>query len=107
MFYNDYTRVFLVFQMYVACVSIVSNVRCKCFNCFECMLQVFHLNAIKVDLGVAHVAVGPICSSHLLQLLGLPAKHMSVERAPRCESETRSGAGHERARATVRARDTE
>jgi hypothetical protein len=36
------------------------------------MLQVFYLDVAKVDLVVAHVAVGLICSNHLLQLLGPP-----------------------------------
>jgi hypothetical protein len=26
------------------------RVFCKCFNCFERMLQVFHLDVVKVDL---------------------------------------------------------
>jgi hypothetical protein len=32
----------------------VLDVRCKCFNCFRRMLQMFHLNIIKVDL-VLHI----------------------------------------------------
>jgi hypothetical protein len=36
-------------------------------------LQVFHLDVAKVDLGITHVAVGPIYSTYLLQLLGPPA----------------------------------
>jgi len=42
----------------------------------------------KVDLGVAHGAVGPICSSRLLQLLGSPNMRVGVEE--------RHGAGVER-----------
>jgi hypothetical protein len=66
MFCNGYKRVFLVFQTYVASVSIISDVCCKCFNYFGRMLQVFYLDVAKVDIGVAHVTVGPICGSHLL-----------------------------------------
>jgi hypothetical protein len=32
------------------CFPGISDVCCKCFNCFRCMLQVFHLNVVKVDL---------------------------------------------------------
>jgi hypothetical protein len=59
MFCNGYKRVFLVFQTYIASVSIASDVYCKCF-----------IDVANVDFGVANVAVGPICSSHQLQLLG-------------------------------------
>jgi hypothetical protein len=38
-FCNGYTRVFLVFQMYVASVSAILDVCCKCF----------YLNVAKVD----------------------------------------------------------
>jgi hypothetical protein len=107
-------QVFLVFHTYVAgvlsgcCIcfamainvfSWFSDVCCNYFNCFGSMLQVFHLNIAKVDLAVVYVTVGPIYSSHLLQLLGSPA----------CAWVWRgrhgAGAGHEAARATVRARD--
>ena len=37
-FCNGYTRVFLMDIYY------------KCFSCFERMLQVFHLDVVKVDL---------------------------------------------------------
>jgi hypothetical protein len=36
-------------------------------------LQVFYQDVAKVDLGIAHIAVGLICSTDLLQLLGPPA----------------------------------
>ena len=60
-------------RMLQLCFPGVSDVCCKCFNCFGRILQVFYLDVVKVDLGVAHVVVGPIYSSHLLKLLGLPA----------------------------------
>jgi hypothetical protein len=63
MFCNGYKHVF----------SGVSDVCCKCFKYFKRMLQVFYLDVAKVDIGVAHFAVGPICSNHQLQLLGPPA----------------------------------
>jgi hypothetical protein len=56
MFCNGYKRVFLVFETYVASILIV----------FGRMLQVFHLDVAKIDLGIAHIVVGPISSSHLL-----------------------------------------
>jgi hypothetical protein len=77
------------------------------------MSQVFHLDVVKVDLGVAHIAMEPICSSHLLQLLGLPAcawvwrgRHGA---GAGHEARTGHGAGvvHETAWATVRIQDTE
>ena len=68
-----YLDVAYVLQWLQTCFTGVLDVCCKCFNCFRRMLQVFHLDVAKVDLGFAHVAVGPICSSHLLQLLGLHA----------------------------------
>jgi hypothetical protein len=62
---NGYTR-----------VSRVSGV----YKCFRCMLQVFQLfrthvasvssGCCKSTSGVVHVAMVPICCSHLLQLLG-------------------------------------
>ena len=61
-----YLDVAYILQWLQTCFPGVSDVCCKCFNCFERMLQVFHLYVVKVDLGVAHVAVGLICSGHLL-----------------------------------------
>ena len=55
MFCNGYMRVFLVFQAYVAIVSTILDVCCKCRS------------------DIAHVAVDPICSSCQLQLLDSPA----------------------------------
>ena len=52
------------------------------------MLRVFYIDIAKVDLGVAHVAVGPICA-------------WVWRGAPRC------GRGTGAARATVRVRDKE
>jgi hypothetical protein len=61
-----YLDVAYVLQWLQTCFLGVSDVCCKCLNCFGRMLQVGHLDVAKVDLGVAHVAVGPICSSHML-----------------------------------------
>jgi hypothetical protein len=87
------------------------------------MLQVLHLYVVKVDLSVVHVILGPICSSHILQLLGLNMQphnatarpaciFVGVEGPPWCGRGTQSaghsaGTGHEAARATVRAQDME
>jgi hypothetical protein len=59
------------------------------------MLQVIHLDVMKVDFSVAHVIVGPICNSHLLQgaAAGPACMRMGVEGAPRCMRGTQSGAG--------------
>jgi hypothetical protein len=70
MFCNGYKRVFLVFQTYVASWS--KNVCCKCFNYFDVYCEYFHLDITKIDFGVAHVAVGPNCNRHLMQLLCPP-----------------------------------
>jgi hypothetical protein len=87
--YLDVTKVDLdvaytcILQAYVSSFSGVSYVcyKCfiwmlhtfcngyKCFSCFRRMLQLFDLDVVKIDLGVAHVAVGPICNSCLLPLL--------------------------------------
>ena len=55
-----YLDVAYVLQWLQTCFPGVSDVCCKRFNCFENMLQVFHLDVAKVDLGVPYVAVGPI-----------------------------------------------
>ena len=70
-------RMFHVFHTYVASVlsgcCIYFAMATNMFSwCFRRMLQVFHLDVAKIDLSVAHVAVGLICNSHLLQLLGPP-----------------------------------
>jgi hypothetical protein len=49
--FQVFLGVFQVFQMYVR----------KCFICFRCMLQVFYLDVIKVDL-VLHM-LGYACYS--------------------------------------------
>jgi hypothetical protein len=38
----------MCFQVFF-CFASISDVCCKCFICFGCMLQVFHLNVTKVD----------------------------------------------------------
>jgi hypothetical protein len=51
----------------------VLNVCFKCFTCFRLMLQVFYLDVVKVDLGVAYVTMTIheyfkcfICFKHML-----------------------------------------
>jgi hypothetical protein len=95
----------------------VSDLCCKCFNYFGRMLQMCPLNIAKADLDdVAHGAVGPICSSCLLQLLGPPACAWVWRGAcgKPCGRRSRwsnaghgSGAGHGAARDTMRVWDTE
>jgi hypothetical protein len=55
---NGYTCIFLVFQTYVASVSAVSDLCCKCF-----------IWMLQSRSGVVHVAIGLTCRSRLLQLL--------------------------------------
>jgi hypothetical protein len=61
-----YLNVAYVLQWLQGCFLGVSDVRCKCLKCFGRMLQVSHQDVVKVDLGVTHVAVRPIYSSHML-----------------------------------------
>jgi hypothetical protein len=70
-------RVFLVFHMHVVSVLIISDV------CYKC----FHLDIVKVDLGIAYVAVEPICSARSACI------RVGVEGAPRCGRGTRSNTG--------------
>jgi hypothetical protein len=80
-------------HMFQACfirpdVAYILHICCKCFIwtllCFAMVANifflVFHTYVVSVSyryyksrFGVAHVALEPICNSHLLQLLGLPA----------------------------------
>jgi hypothetical protein len=91
------------------CFKCVLSECCKCFAmaknmfswCFRRMLEMFQLfrmcvtnvssRCCKVDLGVAHVAVGPICSNHLLQLLGPVRARDTKRRGPWCGRRTRCG----------------
>jgi hypothetical protein len=41
----------------VAYIAMAIQTCFKCFICFTRMLQVFHLDVLKVDLGEAHAAV--------------------------------------------------
>jgi hypothetical protein len=91
MFCNGYTR--------------VSDVCCKCFNCFRRILQIFSLDVAKVELML-----------HILQwtLFGLAYMRVGVEGARAAARETcvgadrdRVGIGHGAARDTDQARDTE
>jgi hypothetical protein len=52
-----YLDIAYVLQWLQTCFSGVSNICCKCFNCFGRMLRVFHLDVVKVDLGVTHIAM--------------------------------------------------
>jgi hypothetical protein len=45
---KDYIRVFKFFLVFAS----VSDICCKCFNYFERMLQVFHMNIAKVNRGL-------------------------------------------------------
>ena len=56
LFYLDVAYVYIGFQEFSCAFVSVSNVCCKCFSCFVRMLQVFHLDVLKVDRDVAHVA---------------------------------------------------
>ena len=62
-------------------------------SCFRRMLQVFHIDVAKVDLGVAHVAVGLICTWVWRGCHGAGAGH-EAHAAPWCRRGTRSAAGH-------------
>ena len=53
------------------CFTSVLDVCCKCFNLFECMFQIFHLNVSKVDRVL-----------HLPPRLLLP--HLGVSFSSRC-----------------------
>jgi hypothetical protein len=53
-------KCFQVFQTYVANVSTVLDVCCKCF----------YLDVVKIDREVAHVVMGPTCCKRLPQILG-------------------------------------
>jgi hypothetical protein len=52
-----YLDVAYVFQWLQTCFPGVSNICCKRFNYFGCVLRVFHLDVAKVNLGVAHIAM--------------------------------------------------
>jgi hypothetical protein len=39
------------------CFASVSDIRCKCFIYFGCMLQMFHLDILQSRSGIAHVAM--------------------------------------------------
>jgi hypothetical protein len=53
------------------CFASVLDIYCKCFNCFRCMLQVFHLDVAKVDQVL-----------HILQWDHLPQPPAAVVGAP-------------------------
>jgi hypothetical protein len=57
-------------HVFDTCFPYVSDVCCKCFNCFGHMLQIFFLNIAKVDLVL-----------YLLQLLGPRCMLVGVEGA--------------------------
>jgi hypothetical protein len=77
--------VFQMFHTYVASVFIwmlhmfvmATHVFCKCYRCMLLVFQLFRTYVVSVlsgycknRSGVAHVAIGPICRSRLLRLLG-------------------------------------
>jgi hypothetical protein len=109
---NGYTCGFQVFPG-------VSHVCCQYFNCFGRMVQMFPLDVVKVDMGVAYIAlIGTICCSRLLRLLG--PLHVHGCGGGRCERDTvwtqmemkrcktRSGAGpHMKQRSRRAARASE
>ena len=89
-----------VFLQWLHTFFLVFNICSKCFNLFWTYVVSVLSRCCKNRSGVACVAVGPICSSHMLQLLGPPACAW-VWRG-------RHGAGtrHRAAWATVQVRDT-
>jgi hypothetical protein len=93
MFYNGYTRVSFVFHTYDASVSTISDVCCKSRS------------------SVAHVAVDPICSIRLLQLLGPHAcawvwmgRERQVRETMQAQIQTEAGMGYGAGRDTERHR---
>jgi hypothetical protein len=102
---NDYTR---MFQEFVQNILFVSDICCKCVYldvayvandyaasvCFECLvclrciLQLYHLSVIKVDLDIGVVEVKP----SVVQLLWLPWCH---EDGGRRHDSGRDGMPHE------------
>jgi hypothetical protein len=60
----------LFFKCFPCVFASVSDACFEYFNYFVRMLQVFHLDILKVDQSVVHVAVWATCCSSLLQLLG-------------------------------------
>jgi hypothetical protein len=60
-----YTRVSLAFQTYVASVSTISEVCCKCFQLFRTYVANVFSRCCKSGFGVVDVVVDRICSSRL------------------------------------------
>jgi hypothetical protein len=63
----------------------VSGLRFKCFRCFRLMLQVFHLDVIKVDLNVAYIGMAIhacfkcfICFRYMLQMFCLDVSKVDL-----------------------------
>jgi hypothetical protein len=47
----------------------VASIYFKCFRCFTCMLQVFHMNVTKVDRDTAYVfAIAFKCFRRMVQV---------------------------------------
>jgi hypothetical protein len=94
-----YLDVVYVFAIATHVSFLVFYVCCNCFNLFLTYVASVSSRYCKSRSSVIHVVVGPICSSHLLQLLGPPA---CVWVWKGChDAATRHGA----ARATMRAQD--
>jgi hypothetical protein len=77
MLHMFHTHVTSVSSRCCICFEMVAHVFSSCFrrmlqvfNYFGRVLQMFPLDVAKVRSGVAHVIVGPIYSSQLLQMLG-------------------------------------
>jgi hypothetical protein len=111
MFQVCFIQMLHMFHIYSVC--------CKCFIwmllCFAMAANIFFLVfrtyvasvfyiCYKSRSSVAHVALGPICSSHLLQLMGPPAVRAchTKRHRPRYRRRTRCGASTHMKRASGR-----
>jgi hypothetical protein len=67
--------------MPIRCFASVSEVCCKCFSYFGCILQMFSYRYCKSKSGVAlaHIATRSVCHNCLLQLLGRRAYAWGAE----------------------------
>jgi hypothetical protein len=81
---NGYTRVFKFFLLF-----------CKCFNCFDRMLQVFLLNVAKVDR-MFHMLIGTHLPQPPAAAAGAPPSGQTVLMCSRAAQEraTRAPHGH-------------
>jgi hypothetical protein len=72
-FYLDIAYVCNDFQEFSCAFASVLDACCKCFSRFVRILQVFHLDVLKLDRDVAHVAKWLIYHNRLLHQLGRSA----------------------------------